>query len=151
MAGNAEDAEDWTQECFVRTFNKLPKFNASLPFAPWLWRVVANACINLAQNRSRRQNHVDLGFDALDDLPSTAPNPSAAAVDRDEALRLRAAVDELSPLIREAIVLRVVEGMSLRELADAQRVPLQTAAARVRRGLLQARAALEASGLEVDR
>lgn len=151
MAGNAEDAEDWTQECFTRTYQQLPKYNASRPFSPWLWRVVANACINLANSRNRRQSHVDLGIDLMDNLPSTAPNPSKAAVDRDEALRLRSAVEDLSPPIREAIVLRIVEGMSLKELADAQGVPLQTAAARVRRGLMQARAKLEASGMELDR
>lgn len=50
MAGNAEDAEDWAQECFVRAYSQLGRYNASRPFAPWLMRVTTNTCVNLAKS-----------------------------------------------------------------------------------------------------
>ena len=63
MAGNAEDAEDWAQECLVRVYRQLGRYDPELPFAPWLMRVVANTCINLARARTRRQEKVELGLD----------------------------------------------------------------------------------------
>ena len=60
MAGNAEDAEDWAQECLVRVYRQLGRYDPELPFAPWLMRVVANTCINLAKTRARRQERLNL-------------------------------------------------------------------------------------------
>src|SRR5437763_7712287 len=65
MAGNAEDAEDWAQECLVRAYRELRRYNPVMPFRPWLFRVVSNACINLAKTRSRRRDRIDLGIDHL--------------------------------------------------------------------------------------
>lgn len=61
-AGNADDAEDWAQECFVRTFRQLGHFDPSLPFAPWLLRLVANTCINLAKARARHAEPCEPNF-----------------------------------------------------------------------------------------
>jgi RNA polymerase sigma-70 factor (ECF subfamily) len=74
-----------------------------------------------------------------------------AALAGDEARRVRAAVEGLSPLLRQAVVLRVLEELSFRELAEVLGVPLQTAAARVRRALIQVRERLERAEIEVDR
>src|SRR5687768_15809701 len=59
-AGNAEDAEDWAQECFLRAYRQLGRYDPAQPFAPWLLRVATNACINLATARDRRQKRVQL-------------------------------------------------------------------------------------------
>src|SRR5437870_13523605 len=53
-AGNAEDAEDWAQECFLRLYRQLGRYDPELPFAPWLLRVVTNVCIDLGRTRSRQ-------------------------------------------------------------------------------------------------
>jgi RNA polymerase sigma-70 factor (ECF subfamily) len=150
-AGNAEDAEDWAQECFVRTYQKLGNYNSAMPFTPWLLRVVANTCINLAKTRTRRQGRLDLGLPEEDDTVAPDADPAQAALAGDEARRVRAAVEGLPPLLRQAVVLRVLEELSFRELAEVLGVPLQTAAARVRRALIQVRERLERAEIEVER
>src|ERR1700721_2578637 len=62
MAGNADDAEDWAQECFVRVYRQLRQYNPRLPFAPWLIRVASNSCINLAKSGQVRQDQIQVGL-----------------------------------------------------------------------------------------
>jgi RNA polymerase sigma factor (sigma-70 family) len=150
-AGNAEDAEDWAQECFVRAFQKLGSYDPAMPFTPWLLRVVANTCINLAKTRTRRQGWLELGLTEEDEYVAPDGDPAKAALAGDEARRVRAAIEALPALLRQAVVLRVLEDLSFRELAEVLGVPLQTAAARVRRALIQVRERLERAEIEVDR
>jgi RNA polymerase sigma-70 factor, ECF subfamily len=150
MAGNAEDAEDWAQECLVRVYRQLGRYDPELPFAPWLMRVIANTCVTLARSRARRQERVELGLDEESGVVSLAPDPLQAALSGEEGRQVRAAVRLLPPLLRQAVVLRVLEEMSFRELAEVLGVPLQTAASRVRRGLLQVREQLERAEVAVE-
>ncbi len=91
MAGNAEDAEDWAQECLVRVYRQLGRYDPELPFAPWLMRVVANACINLAKTRSRRQSWVELGLDEETERVAPASDPAQAVLTGEDGRRIRAA------------------------------------------------------------
>jgi RNA polymerase sigma factor (sigma-70 family) len=150
-AGNAEDAEDWAQECFVRAYQKLGSYDPTLPFTPWLLRVVANTCINLAKTRTRRQGRLELGLSEEDEYVAPDADPAQAALAGHEARQVRDAIEGLPPLLRQAVVLRVLEELSFRELAEVLGVPLQTAAARVRRALIQVRERLERAEIEVER
>jgi RNA polymerase sigma factor (sigma-70 family) len=150
-AANPEDADDWAQECFVRAYQKLGSYDPALPFRPWLLRLVTNTCINLARTRSRRQDRLELGFAEESEPFSTEPDPGQAVLAEEDARRVRAAVEVLPPPLRQAVVLRVLEELSFRELAEVLGVPLQTAASRVRRGLLQIRERLERAAMEAER
>jgi RNA polymerase sigma-70 factor (ECF subfamily) len=150
-AGNAEDAEDWAQESFVRVYRQLGRFDPSLPFAPWLLRVVSNTCVNLSKARARRQDRLELGLSEETEGLATVPDPIHAALSGEEVRAVFAEVEALAPPLREALVLRVVEGLSFRELSEALGVPLQTAATRVRRALALVRERLAHSGIGVDR
>ena len=92
-----------------------------------------------------------MGLDEENDAVSLAPDPLHAALSGEEARNVRAAVRLLPAPLRQAVVLRVMEELSFRELAEALGVPLQTAASRVRRGLLQVRARLERAEIGADR
>src|SRR5579862_3923959 len=107
MAGNAEDAEDWAQECFVHVYRQLAHYNPRLPFAPWLLRVVSNRCINLAKARQVRQGSLQLGYEAEREPAGTASDPLQVALFADEARRIHAAVANLAPPLRQAVALRV--------------------------------------------
>jgi RNA polymerase sigma-70 factor (ECF subfamily) len=151
MAGNAEDAEDWAQECFVRVYRQLAHYDARLPFAPWMLRVVSNTCINLIRARGVRQSKMEFGLDEEQGQQSAAPDPLQTALHGDEIRRVNAAISALSPPLRQAIVLRMGEELSFHELAATLGVPLQTAASRVRRALIQVRERLERTESEVER
>ena len=151
LAGNAEDAEDWAQECFVRVYRQLGRYNPQMPFTPWLLRVVSNTCINLGKARTHRQDRFPLGL--MEERASTVrtADPLNAALCGEDAQAISTAVEALSPALRQAVVLRVVEELSFRELSEVLGVPLQTAATRVRRALLQVRERLASAGVEVTR
>lgn len=138
MAGNPEDAEDWAQECFVRLYQQLGRYNPTLPFTPWLVRVSSNACLNLVSQRSRRRKLAPV--ELTEEQPASEEScPAQLALQRDERARIEEAVSALPPLLRQALVLRHQEELSFKEVAEALDVPLQTAATRVRRALQQVR------------
>ena len=142
MAGNSEDAEDWTQECFVRVFQHVSGYNAERPFAPWLLRVVSNTCINLSKARTRRESRVQVGLASVEERASPAGDPLLRALATAEAQDLHQALDALSPLVRQTLILWAQEDLTFRELGEALGVPLPTVSARVQRALLQLRARL---------
>ena len=140
-AENSEDAEDWAQECFIRTYRYLHRYDPQLPFEPWLLRIVYNTCVNLAKSRSRRLTPrgrppvleiTHLGENA--EL-GQSPDPLDRAVCAEEERQALRAVEALPPDMRMAVVLRVLEDLSFREVGEVLGVPLQTAASRVRRAL----------------
>ncbi|HZO88736.1 MAG TPA: sigma-70 family RNA polymerase sigma factor [Chthonomonadaceae bacterium] len=150
MAGNAEDAQDWTQECFVRVYRQLHHYDSGLPFAPWLLRVASNTCVNLAKSRAHHQSKLGMSYEEDHEMPSSIGDPLRSALSGEEARQVQAAVAALPPMLKQAVVLRVVEGLSFRELAETLGIPLQTAASRVRRALLQVREQLEQVESEVE-
>jgi RNA polymerase sigma-70 factor, ECF subfamily len=149
-AGNAEDAEDWAQECLLRVYDHLERYDPAQPFAPWLLRVVSNTCINLAKTRTRRQERLEFELTGEATDLALSPDPLDKVLSGAEAQTIRDAVDALAPALREAVLLRVLEELSFRELAEVLGVPLQTAATRVRRALAQVRERLARSGTGVD-
>lgn len=151
VAGNAEDAEDWAQECFVRVYRQLARYDAGRPFAPWMIRVVSNTCVNLAKARQGRDSKVAAGLDEQWVSSDSGADPLRVALRTHEARQVQAAVTELGPQMRQAIALRIVEGLSLHDLAETLGVPLQTAASRVRRALIQIREKLDQAESEVER
>lgn len=144
MAGNGEDAEDWTQECFVRVFQQLNSYNAERPFAPWLLRVISNTCINLAKTRTRRESMVHIGLPE-EACSSEKEEPLQRALAGSEAQEIAEALDTLSPLLRQTLVLWAQEELTFRELGEALGVPLPTASARVQRALIHLRKRLVSS------
>lgn len=136
-AGNPEDAEDWSQECFIRAYRHLGYYDPRLPFEPWLLRIVYNTCVNLAKARSRRRVETLVSIADVEEsaVPARTPDPLARALCADEERQALQAVEGLPPELRAAVVLRVLEDLSFRELSEVLGVPLQTAATRVRRAL----------------
>ncbi len=142
-AGNADDAEDWAQECFVRAFRQLRHFDPALPFAPWLLRLVSNSCINLAKARSQHAEPCEPNVLAERAGALPQPDPLQEMLAREEAGAVLQAIGALPPALRIAVTLRVVDQLSFRELSEVLGVPLPTAATRVRRALEQVRQALD--------
>ena len=123
MLGNEDDANDLSQETFVRVFRARASFKSSERFSTWLYTIAAN----LARNQFRwRARHPNVSLDAMTDaddqpLSATLPHPTASPAEetlaRERDLAVRDAVNDLPEDLREAIVLCEWEELSMAEAA----------------------------------
>ncbi len=139
LSGNAQDAEDLTQETFVRVFRSLADFSPGT-FEGWLHRITTNLFLDMVRRRQR------IRFDALPDdterLPGTAPGPEQVYADTHLDPQVQAALDALAPEFRVAVVLCDIEGLTYEEIAATLGIKLGTVRSRIHRGRVQLRQAL---------
>ena len=142
-----EDAQDVTQETFVRAHRALHGYEAArireLRTRPWLARIAVNLCRNRARDAARRPHLVVLP-EGLDPADASAAGPADAAERVAEAEQWRERLAALPPGQAAAVVLRHVWGMPYADMAEALDVPVGTAKANVHRGLAALRALLDA-------
>jgi RNA polymerase sigma-70 factor (ECF subfamily) len=139
LSGNAQDAEDLTQETFVRVFRSLADFSPGT-FEGWLHRITTNLFLDMVRRRQR------IRFDALPEdterLPGRAPSPEQVYADTHLDPQIQAALDALSPEFRVAVVLCDIEGLTYEEIAATLGIKLGTVRSRIHRGRVQLRQAL---------
>jgi RNA polymerase sigma-70 factor (ECF subfamily) len=139
LTGNPHDAEDLTQETFVRVFRSLSSYTPGT-FEGWLHRITTNLFLDLVRRRAR------IRFDALPDdaerLPSGDRGPEQLYDDTHFDADVQAALDALPPDFRAAVVLCDLEGLSYEEIAATLGIKIGTVRSRIHRGRTQLRAAL---------
>ncbi len=140
LTGNSHDAEDLTQDVFIRVFNSLHRFQPGT-FEGWLHRITTNLFLDTARRKQK------IRFSALADgsderLPSRWPTPSDELMDAGLDHDVASALAALSPEFRAAVVLCDIEGLSYEEIAAVLDVKIGTVRSRIHRGRSQLRAAL---------
>jgi len=140
LTGNRHDAEDLTQEVFVRVFRSLSTYTPGT-FEGWLHRITTNLFLDQARRKQR------LRFDALSEeraarLTSASATPDAAYADRTFDDDVELALAALPPEFRAAVVLCDVEGLSYDEIAEIMGAKLGTVRSRIHRGRTMLRQAL---------
>ena len=150
LTGNSHDAEDLTQDVFVRVFRSLSSYTPGT-FEGWLHRITTNLFLD-GVRRKQRIRFDALPDDAADRLSGREPSPDRVFDDRMLDADIQAALDALAPDFRAAVVLCDIEGLSYEEIAATLDVKLGTVRSRIHRGRAQLRAALEhrAPPAEVD-
>jgi RNA polymerase sigma-70 factor, ECF subfamily len=141
LTGNPHDAEDLTQDVFVRVFRSLSSYTPGT-FEGWLHRITTNLFLDQVR-RKQRVRFDALADDAAERLPGREPSPDTALYDRGFDADVQAALDSLSPEFRAAVVLCDIEGLSYEEVAATLDIKLGTVRSRIHRGRAQLRAALE--------
>lgn len=142
LSGNQHDAEDLTQETFMRVFRSLDKYQAGT-FQGWLHRITTNLFLDMVRHRSKiRMEALPEDYDRVPGTDMT-PEQAYSVANLDPALQK--ALDELSPDFRVAVVLCDVVGMSYDEIAETLGVKMGTVRSRIHRGRFQLRASLEAA------
>ncbi len=138
FTGNNQEAQDLTQEVFLRVFRTVKTFRSTEgSFATWLARVTRNLLID-HYRRTRQERVTDSIEDQLPVLEevgavaSTRPDHVVAGLEASEILR--AALQRLSPDLREAVILRDLQEMEYREIADVLQIPEGTVKSRINRG-----------------
>ena len=141
LTGNVPDAEDLTQEVFVRVFRSLPTYTPGT-FEGWLHRITTNLFLDMARRRQRIRFE-GLGEEAAGRLSGDEPTPAQAFDARHLDGDVQQALAALAPEYRAAVVLCDIEGLSYEEVAGTLGVKLGTVRSRIHRGRAQLRVALE--------
>jgi RNA polymerase sigma-70 factor (ECF subfamily) len=141
LTGNPHDAEDLTQEVFVRVFRSLSTYTPGT-FEGWLHRITTNLFLDSAR-RKQRIRFEGLADDMAHRLAGSEPTPAQAFDDSHLDGDVQAALKALPPEYRAAVVLCDIEGFSYEEIAATLGVKLGTVRSRIHRGRAQLRAALE--------
>jgi RNA polymerase sigma factor (sigma-70 family) len=140
LTGNPHDAEDLTQEVFVRVFRSLSSYTPGT-FEGWLHRITTNLFLDQARRKAK------IRFDALAEdaegrIPSKASAPDSQYLDTQFDDDVEAALAQLPPDFRAAVVLCDIEGLTYDEIAEVLGLKLGTVRSRIHRGRAMLRQAL---------
>ncbi|HEX6233652.1 MAG TPA: RNA polymerase sigma factor SigE [Jiangellaceae bacterium] len=141
LTGNQHDAEDLTQDVFIRVFRSLSTYTPGT-FEGWLHRITTNLFLDMVRRRQRIRFDA-LADDAAERLSGREPTPDRQLDDQLLDSDVQTALDGLPPDFRAAVVLCDIEGLSYEEIAATLGVKLGTVRSRIHRGRAQLRAALE--------
>jgi len=123
ILGRRDDALDAVQEAFLDAFRGLNSFDTSRPFYSWFYVILRNRCYKLLNNRRQEPT---ASLDECDAAAMSGPPETTG-----ELLQLQEALARLSPQDREIVVLRHLDGLSYRELAERLAIPLGTVMSRL--------------------
>ena len=140
LTGNRHDAEDLTQEVFVRVFRSLHTYQPGT-IEGWLHRITTNLFLDQAR-RKQRIRFDNLSDEAASLLASKGPGPSDLHMEQLFDADIESALAQLPPAFRVAVVLCDVEGLSYEEISEVLGLKLGTVRSRIHRGRAQLRAAL---------
>ena len=135
FVGKHDEAEDLTQDIFLKIFRSLDTFDRRANFQTWLISVSRNLCIDHYRSVRKERETIDRGVDAANLAPaSTEPGPIAALEQRDRVALLRQALSALPDTLRTAVLLRDIQELSYQEIAEKLRLPEGTVKSRINRG-----------------
>ncbi|MGD0456596.1 MAG: RNA polymerase sigma factor [Terriglobia bacterium] len=140
FTGRVEEAEDVTQEVFIKVFQTLKSYDAAQgSFSTWLNRVARNHLVD--HYRRTRKDRVTSSLEdelpAAEEKPSPHMEPTGQVESRERREILQLALDKLSPDLREAVILRDLHDLDYEEIALVLKVPQGTVKSRINRGRLE--------------
>jgi RNA polymerase sigma-70 factor (ECF subfamily) len=148
MTGNERDADDLSQETFLRAYLSLGRFRQGEKFFPWLYTVG----LNVIRNHLRRVKAVPEveAAKGAPDAEDPRGNPADVAIGRERGRRLQGYLLKLPTPVRQALVLRFYEGMSFEDIAGLTGDSVSGAKMKVYRGLEKIRVMMEEDGFLHD-
>jgi RNA polymerase sigma-70 factor (ECF subfamily) len=135
FVGRHDQAEDLTQDIFLKLYRSLNTFDRRANFQTWLVSVSRNLCIDHYRSVRKERETINRDVDATQLKPvSTGQSPYAALEHRDRVTLLRTALERLAPPLRIAVMLRDLQELSYNEIADRLQLPEGTVKSRINRG-----------------
>lgn len=138
--GDREEAEDITQETFIKAYRSLDSFRGQASFSTWLYKIATNLCIDRARTKKRRPQQAYSLDEPMDkdeeggggrEISDSRFEPSKG-VERDELRTLvRETVGEMPEKQRQVLIMCDLQGMPYEEIAEALDIPLGTVKSRI--------------------
>ncbi|MBP5243999.1 MAG: RNA polymerase sigma factor RpoE [Succinivibrio sp.] len=136
FVGNSADVNDVAQEAFIKAYKAINNFRGESSFYTWLYRIVVNSAKTYLESNSKRKNHIDVDSEEFQSIDAQGVLTSRESPDRIiESQELQqvilSAMKELPEELRQAIMLREVEGMSYEDMAGLLQIPIGTVRSRI--------------------
>jgi len=131
MLGTAEDAEDASQETFLRAYKSMRRYDNSRPFSTWLLSIAAHYCID--QIRRRRLSIVSIEELPVPDVPDVSPGLETTVSRNEERRRIRKLLDTLAPTDRAAVIMYYWYDFSYDEICQALSLSVSAVKSRLHR------------------
>jgi len=152
MTGNRDDAEDLTQEAYLRAYRSFDKYNRALPFENWFFRILSNLFVDGLRRKPKQAplsldqplGDPDGESDYLLEIPDESADPQAQVLRNVMDERIQCALEKLPREFRTAVLLCDVEGMSYEEIARTMGTSIGTVRSRIHRGRKMLRRHIEA-------
>jgi RNA polymerase sigma-70 factor (ECF subfamily) len=159
MTGNRDDAEDLTQEAYLRAYRSFDKYDRALPFENWFFRILSNLFVDRLRRKPRQAplslNQSLATAEGEDDftleLPDEESNPETQLLRDVIDEKLANALASLPQHFRTAVLLCDVEGLSYEEIAARMATSIGTVRSRIHRGRLMLRRAMEGEPVRARR
>lgn len=131
MTQDSEDADDLSQEAFIRAYEAIGRFQVGMKFYTWMYRIVVNLCINFQKKRSRI---VNLSPEHEARIPSKRKQNPAVIIQNEElGETIRNALEKLPDHQKTVFALRVFQDLSYKEIADTLNISIGTVMSRLNR------------------
>lgn len=131
--GNREDAEDITQDVFMKIFNHIDKFREDKNFNSWVMRISNNYCIDYWRKYKKNVKRIELD----ENLIKQEDTPEDQVIKDDNVKDLRNKMLILDPDLRMLIIMRDIQGFSYQQIADTLNLPQGTVKSRINRARLK--------------
>jgi len=153
FTGDRHAAEDLTQDVFVKVFRTLASYSSAQgAFTAWMTSVTRNLLIDNYRRtkRDRITDSIDDAASPVGEKPSAGRRPDQIAEHGELQRHLQLALGKMSPELREAVILRDLQGLDYREIQDALSVPEGTVKSRINRGRIELARLLEQMGVRAQ-
>ncbi len=141
MLGNHSDAEDASQEVFLRLYNSLSKYNDNHKFSNWLYQITMNICRDELRKKKKTKNTISLdepikeedGKDVSSFISDNYNLPEKVVEENELRDRLEMAIQKLADDYKEPLVLRYTRGLSYEDISSILKLPVGTVKIRIHR------------------
>jgi RNA polymerase sigma-70 factor (ECF subfamily) len=148
LLGHEQDAQDAVQDGFLKAITHLQAFDGRSAFRTWLIKIVHNAALDLGRRRKRRPTLALIDEESNGTAPACDDDPARSLHQQDLKRLLDAALARLSPAIRETFILFAEAGLSYKEIADVQEIPIGTVMSRLHHARNKLQSYLQLDGIE---
>ena len=136
MVRNKQEAEDLTQEAFMKAFASLASFNDEFAFSTWLMKIASNNCIDFLRKKKLKTYSIHEPIQYKDEkieieIPDHDPSPERTLLQSERSRMIEETINELPERYRYVIILRHKEEKSYEEIAEIMNLPLGTVKAQI--------------------